>query len=65
MRRWDVMQAAAEAAERIPDARMSRRQVLRRSALVPAAVAGISLLDAAPALAWWGGQPRPIPGGVD
>jgi hypothetical protein len=65
MQRSDMMQAAAEAAARIPDARMSRAQALRRGALAAGALGGVSLLDAAPALAWWGGQPRPIPGGVD
>src|SRR4051794_16759058 len=63
--RWSVLQNAAEAASRIPEARMSRRQALRRGALASAGVAGLSMLDAAPALAWWGSQPRPIPGGVD
>jgi hypothetical protein len=63
--RWSVMQHAAEAAARVPEARMSRRQALRRGAFATAGVAGLSMLDAAPALAWWGGQPRPIPGGVD
>jgi hypothetical protein len=59
------MQHAAEAAARVPEARMSRRQALRRGAFATAGVAGLSMLDAAPALAWWGSQPRPIPGGVD
>lgn len=63
--RWSTLQAAAEAAERIPEARMSRRLALRRGAIATAGVAGVGLLDAAPALAWWGSQPRPIPGGVD
>jgi hypothetical protein len=63
--RWSVLQAAAEAAERVPEARMSRRRALRRGALATAGLAGVSLLDAAPALAWWGSQPRPIPGGFD
>jgi hypothetical protein len=63
--RWSVMQHAVEAAGRVPEARMSRRQALRRGAFATAGVAGLSMLDAAPALAWWGSQPRPIPGGVD
>ncbi len=63
--RWSTLQSAAEAADRISEARMSRRQALRRGALATGALAGVSLLDAAPALAWWGSQPRPIPGGVD
>jgi hypothetical protein len=63
--RWSVMQHAAEAAARVPEARMSRRQALHRGAVATAGVAGLSMLDAAPALAWWGSQPRPIPGGVD
>ena len=65
MRRWDAMHAAAEAVERIPEARMSRRQALRKGAVATTAIAGIGLLDAAPAFASWGSQPRPIPGGVD
>jgi len=51
--------------ERAPVARMSRGQVLRRGAMATGALAGVGLLDAAPALAWWGAQPKPIPGGFD
>lgn len=65
MRRWDAMQTAAEAVERLPDVRMSRRRALRHGAVATTALAGIGLLDAAPALAAWRSQPRPIPGGVD
>ena len=65
MRREDAMYAAAEVVERIPEARMSRRTALRHGAVASTALAGIGLLDAAPALASWGSQPRPIPGGVD
>src|SRR5437764_2869822 len=63
--RWSMLQSAADAVDRIPETRISRRQALRRGALATGALAGVSLLDAAPALAWWGSQPRPIPGGVD
>ena len=63
--RWSMLQSAADAVDRIPETRISRRQALRRGALAKGALAGVSLLDAAPALAWWGSQPRPIPGGFD
>ena len=63
--RWSMLQSAADAVDRIPETRISRRQALRRGALATGALAGVSLLDAAPALAWWGSQPRPIPGGFD
>ena len=63
--RWSTLQSAADAVDRIPETRISRRQALRRGALATGALAGVSLLDAAPALAWWGSQPRPIPGGFD
>jgi hypothetical protein len=51
--------------EQAPLARMSRGQALRRSAAAVGAVGAVGLVDAAPALAWWGAQPRPIPGGFD
>lgn len=42
----------------------SRAQMLRRAVAV-GALSGVGLLDAGPALAWWGAQPKPIPGGFD
>jgi len=51
--------------ERTATARMSRGQALRRGAAAVGAVGAVGLLDAAPAIAWWGAQPRPIPGGFD
>jgi hypothetical protein len=64
MRHWDSIDPE-ELLSRTVEAPMSRRQVLRRGALATGAVAGLSLLDAAPALAHFGSQPRPIPGGLD
>ena len=43
----------------------SRAQVLRRGVAAVGAVSAVGLVDAAPAVAWWGAQPRPIPGGLD
>src|SRR6476646_1493762 len=51
--------------ERAPTVRMSRGQALRRGAAAVGAVGAVGLLDAAPAFAHWGAQPRPIPGGFD
>jgi hypothetical protein len=51
--------------DRVVTEKASRAQVFRRGAVAVGALAGVGLLDAAPALAWWGGQPRPIPGGFD
>jgi hypothetical protein len=45
--------------------RTSRAQVLRRGAVAVGAVSAVSLVDAAPALAWFGAQPKPIPGAFD
>jgi len=58
-------QGLAGMVERAPTVRMSRRQALRRSAAAVGAVGAVGLLDAAPAFAHWGAQPRPIPGGFD
>jgi hypothetical protein len=52
-------------AERLPGARWSRRQVLRRGALAAGAVGGLGAFDVPSAFASWGAQPRPIPGGFD
>ncbi|HEY0389360.1 MAG TPA: hypothetical protein VGC71_13045 [Gaiellales bacterium] len=65
MSRWELLNEAAVRVARAPESRMSRGQALRRGAAATGAIAGLGLLDAAPALAWWGSQPRPIPGGVD
>jgi hypothetical protein len=43
----------------------SRAQVLRRGAVAVGALSGVGLLEAGPAFAWWGAQPKPIPGGFD
>ncbi len=43
----------------------SRGQVLRRGAVAVGVLSGVGLLDAGPAFAWWGAQPKPIPGGFD
>jgi len=51
--------------KRTATVRMSRGQALRRGAAAVGAVGAVGLLDAAPAIAWWGAQPRPIPGGFD
>jgi hypothetical protein len=58
-------QGLAGMVERAPTVRMSRRQALRRGAAAVGAVGAVGLLDAAPAFAHWGAQPRPIPGGFD
>jgi hypothetical protein len=65
MSRWELLDEAADRVTRARESRMSRGQALRRGAAATGAIAGLGLLDAAPALAWWGRQPRPIPGGVD
>lgn len=66
MRAWDVRRTAGgHAVEDAPFAPVTRRRVLQRGAMAAGAVAGLSLLDAAPALAAAGAQPRPIPGGFD
>ena len=51
--------------QRVVTGRASRAQMLRRGAVAVGAVSGVGLLDAGPALAWWGAQPKPIPGGFD
>jgi len=43
----------------------SREQFLRRSAAAAGGVAGLGLLQAAPAFGRSAGDPRPIPGGFD
>ena len=58
-------QGLAGMVEGAPTLRMSRGQALRRGAAAVGAVGAVGLMDAAPALAWWGAQPRPIPGGFD
>lgn len=58
-------QGLAAMVERVPTVRMSRGQALRRGAAAVGAVGAVGMLDAAPAFAWWGAQPRPIPGGFD
>jgi len=45
--------------------RTSRAQVLRRGAVAVGTLSAVGLLDAGPALASWGAQPKPIPGGFD
>jgi len=45
--------------------RTSRAQVLRRGAVAVGTLSAVGLLDAGPALASWGAQPNPIPGGFD
>ena len=52
-------------AERLPVARLSRRQALRRGALAAGAFGGLGMLDVPSAFASWGAQPKPIPGGFD
>jgi len=64
MSRWDSTESFGPV-ERVVDAPISRRRALQTGALAAGALAGLSLADAAPALAWWGSQPRPIPGGFD
>jgi hypothetical protein len=64
MGRWDSMDPV-RLADRTFEQRMSRRQALRNGALAAGAVATLSAADVAPALASWGRQPRPIPGGFD
>ena len=58
-------QGLAGMVERAPTVRMSRGQAFRRGAAAVGAVGAVGLLDAAPAFARWGAQPRPIPGGFD
>jgi hypothetical protein len=50
---------------RVVTDRTSRGQVLRRGAVAVGALSGLGLLEAGPALAWSGAQPKPIPGGFD
>jgi hypothetical protein len=64
MRHWDSIDPE-QLVSRTIEAPISRRQMLRRGAIATGAVAGLSLLDVAPALAATGRQPRPIPGGFD
>jgi hypothetical protein len=46
-------------------ARLSRRQLLRQTALTLGGVSGLGVLDPAPSLAHAAAAPRPIPGGFD
>jgi hypothetical protein len=65
MRRWDPVELPEQVFARPFETPMSRGQALRRGAAATAALAGLGMVDAAPALAAWGSQPRPIPGGFD
>ena len=51
--------------DRAVTGRVSRAQVLRRGAVAVGTLSAVGLLDAGPALASWGAQPKPIPGGFD
>jgi hypothetical protein len=46
-------------------ARISRARFIRRGAVAVGGLAGLGLLDGAPAFARETGEPRPIPGGFD
>jgi hypothetical protein len=61
----DVPDGFGRVFDRAVTERASRGQVLRRGAVAVGALSGVGLLDAAPAFAWWGAQPKPIPGGFD
>jgi hypothetical protein len=62
MQRWETIDPL-ELSARTIERPVTRRQVLGKGAVAAGVVAGLSLVDAAPALALWGSQPRPIPGG--
>jgi len=61
----DVPDRYAVIFERAAAGRTSRGQVLRRGAAAAGVLSGVGLLNAGPAWAWGGAQPRPIPGGFD
>ena len=55
----------ADAADGALSLGLSRRQVLRRGAVAAGVAGSLGALDVPSAFAWWGAQPRPIPGGFD
>jgi hypothetical protein len=62
---WRHLNAGGQAVLARASASLSRRQLLRRSAVALGGLAGVGLLDPARVLGQPAGAPRPIPGGFD